>query len=355
MSVTVKRCASVVEYALGGPPDTFTAIDLVNQASEVFCSTYEWSFLKGGVVDVEFVQDRDYADLPTDFGHELATERKDGFTSGFTWTSRQHLAELRSHDPRTHLNFWGAVVWEQPAATANLTETSLAPSDGDDITVNGIKYTFRTNLSATANDVLIGASGTTASDNLVKAINQTGTAGAHYSAATILHTTVSARRTDSTTILFEAKTGGEATNDYTLAVNVTPAGWGVTTFSGGGGPPRPRIELYPTPSSREVDALKLFYCRTLGTATSDTYEIPIAEYCHALYFAILRALAKGYEEEDIGTASARLQAVLVGPLLTSTMRRDARMQSTFGVLSGGVTDSRFTYSSRYDNTIPDPA
>ena len=355
MSLTIKRCERVIRGALGGSPSIFTAIDLVNQASEVFCSAYEWSFLKGGLVDVEFVLDRDYADLPADFGHEVATKRKDGYTSGFSWTTKAHLAELRSHAPHTHLSFWGAVVWEQPAATANLLHNNVAPSSGKSVIVNGSKYTWRIDLSATANEVLIGGTGTTATDNLIKAINQSGVAGTHYSASTLLHTTVSARRTDTSTVLFEAKIGGEATNDYTLSEDVEEDGWDVTPFSGGGGPPTARIELYPTPTSREVDALKLFYCRTLGTATSDSYEVPLAPYCHALYIEILRALVLGHEEHDVASSSARLQQVLYGPLFIAASRRDARMQSNYGVLSGGVATMPYSYSSRYDNTIPDPA
>jgi hypothetical protein len=357
MSLTVKTCEKVIERALGGTPDTFTAIDLINQASEALVSSYEWSFLKGGSVDVSFVADQDYATLPADFGHELATERKDGFSTGFAWTSKDHLAELRSHDPRTRLHFWGAIVWEQDAATGTLTHDGAAPADAETVTVNGKVYTFKTTIGTTDGHVVRGADGETSADNLVAAINLSGTAGTTYGADTTLHETVSARRATSLTITLEAKTGGEAGNAYTLAetVDSSPAEWTGTTFTGGGGPPKARIALYPTPSTAEVAGLKLFYARTLGTATSDSYEIPVVPYCHTLYLEILRAIAQGYEEHDLGTASMRLTMVFDGPLFENAKRRDARTQSTYGVLAGGVTQRMRGYGSRYDNTIPDPA
>ena len=358
MSLTVKTCEKVIERALGGTPDTFTAIDLINQASEALVSSYEWSFLKGGSVDVSFVADQDYATLPADFGHELATKRKDGFSTGFAWTSKDHLAELRSHDPRTRLHFWGAIVWEQDAATGTLTHhESTNANDTNTVTVNGKIYEFKNTLATDDGDVKIGADGPASADNLVAAINLSGTAGTTYGANTTLHETASAYRSTTTAITFEAKTGGEAGNAYTLAEGVPVTDWEVSgaTFSGGGGPPKARIALYPTPSTAEVAGLKLFYARTLGTATSDSYEIPVVPYCHTLYLEILRAIALGYEEHDMGTASARLMQVFGGPLFANATRRDARTQSTYGVLTGGVAQQARGSGSRYDNTIPDPA
>jgi len=358
MSLTVKTCEKVIERALGGTPDTFTAIDLINQASEALVSSYEWSFLKGGSVDVSFVADQDYATLPADFGHELATERKDGFSTGFAWTSKDHLAELRSHDPRTRLHFWGAIVWEQDAATVPLAQ-GPKPDHNDTIEVNGKTYTWKSTISTTDGEVLIGASATTAGDNLIAAINLSGVAGTNYASGMTLHETVTGRRTGVSAFVLEAKIGGEAGNAYTLTdpSDNVHADWGPLpgTWTGGGGPPKARIALYPTPSTAEVAGLKLFYARTLGTATSDSYEIPVVPYCHTLYLEILRAIAQGYEEHDLGTASMRLTMVFDGPLFENAKRRDARTQSTYGVLAGGVTQRMRGYGSRYDNTIPDPA
>ena len=359
MSLTVKTCEKVIERALGGTPDTFTAIDLINQASEALVSSYEWSFLKGGSVDVSFVADQDYATLPADFGHELATKRKDGFSTGFAWTSRDHLAELRSHDPRTRLHFWGAIVWEQDGATATLTTDGTTPTaNADKVNVAGKEYTWRATISGSSvdGDVLLGSSDITATDNLIAAVNLSGTAGTDYASAMTLNEVASARRSATSVVTFEVKVGGEAGNAYTLTGTSLPGGYALTSpFSGGGGPPKARIALYPTPSTAEVAGLKLFYARTLGTATSDSYEIPVAPYCHTLYLEILRAIAQGYEEHDLGTASMRLTMVFDGPLFENAKRRDARTQSTYGVLAGGVTQRMRGYGSRYDNTIPDPA
>ena len=55
-----------------------------------------------------------------------------------------------------------------------------APADGNTITVNGYTFTFKTALTPTAWEVLIGVSATTAATNLTSAINWTAWAGTTY-------------------------------------------------------------------------------------------------------------------------------------------------------------------------------
>ena len=64
-------------------------------------------------------------------------------------------------------------------ATGTLT-FSAAPADGDTVTINSRVYTFKTALTPTADEVLIGASATTARDNLVSALNGSSGAGTTY-------------------------------------------------------------------------------------------------------------------------------------------------------------------------------
>lgn len=68
-------------------------------------------------------------------------------------------------------------------ATGVLSFTA-APSNGDTVTINSRTYTFRTTLTPTADEVLIGASVVTARDNLVAAINGASGAGTTYVAGT---------------------------------------------------------------------------------------------------------------------------------------------------------------------------
>ena len=55
-----------------------------------------------------------------------------------------------------------------------------APSDGDTVTIRGVKFTFKTALGTTAGNVLIGISATTAANNLEAAINGASGAGSTY-------------------------------------------------------------------------------------------------------------------------------------------------------------------------------
>jgi len=59
------------------------------------------------------------------------------------------------------------------AATGTLTSSGTKPSDGDEVTIGGTTYTFKTALDAStsANEVLIGANATEAFGNLVNAVN----------------------------------------------------------------------------------------------------------------------------------------------------------------------------------------
>ncbi len=73
----------------------------------------------------------------------------------------------------------------QIAVSQNLPSTytlgiATQPTDGDYITVGGVTFTFKTTLTPTAGEVLIGADADAANTNLAKAINDSGTAGTHY-------------------------------------------------------------------------------------------------------------------------------------------------------------------------------
>lgn len=66
------------------------------------------------------------------------------------------------------------------------------PAANQTITIAGQVYTFRTTVSTTANDVLIGATGTATAQNLVNAINLGPGSGTVYGSLTILNPNMSA-------------------------------------------------------------------------------------------------------------------------------------------------------------------
>lgn len=126
-------------------------------------------------------------------------------------------------------------------ATGTLTSSGTKPSDGDQVTIGGTTYTFKTTLTAstTANQVLIGASSTTALANLVNAINgntadTNGSGAAGYGTLTQANGSVTAAdTTPGTLITLTATTAGTAGNSVALTGGNTLTASGSGDLTGG--------------------------------------------------------------------------------------------------------------------------
>jgi flagellin len=116
-------------------------------------------------------------------------------------------------------------------ATATVSLTGL-PADGDTVDVDGTTYTFKTTLTATADQVAIGSSAATAATNLAEAIDANGTAGTNYGTGTTANANVSAVATGSTVTL-TAITAGTAGNAFTLTATGANTSVSGATFAGG--------------------------------------------------------------------------------------------------------------------------
>jgi hypothetical protein len=116
------------------------------------------------------------------------------------------------------------------AASANV-------SDGDTVTIDGVVYTFETGALDAAYKVKVGATTAASIDNLIDAINLTGTAGTTYGTGTAVHPTVHALSRTSSTDQLEvvAKTAGAAGNSIAISESSGVLSWtgGATTLSGG--------------------------------------------------------------------------------------------------------------------------
>jgi hypothetical protein len=69
--------------------------------------------------------------------------------------------------------------------------------------------------------------------------------------------------------------------------------------------------------------------------SNDTDLISIPVWVEPTYIQILRAFARGYEEEDATALDERLLAVAVGVLFKSAMDRDGMVQPHYGRMRGG--------------------
>ena len=142
------------------------------------------------------------------------------------------------------------------AADGTITVAVGNAQDGDEITIGGITYTWKTALSedAVPYEVLIGDDNSDAAANLQKAITAGDTEGTNYSTGTVAHPLVTAT-VDGAVVTVTAKTKGvvgnaiewaftpdtEGTSNVTLApeaaldggVDGTPAPKGAVTFAEG--------------------------------------------------------------------------------------------------------------------------
>ena len=103
------------------------------------------------------------------------------------------------------------------------------------------------------------------------------------------------------------------------------------------GAPVPRLEIYPAPGANATGAIRIFYRSDWTDLTSDSELLRVPAYVETLFLQVLRAFARGYEEEDQGSLTARLLEIGSGPLFSTAVVRDGEIQPDYGPLKGGLT------------------
>lgn len=117
-------------------------------------------------------------------------------------------------------------------ATQTLTSDATNVSEGETVTIEGQTYTFRATPS-NPYDVDIGADAATSLDNLKAAINDSGTEGTTYGTGTDAHPLVTATTNTDTTQVVEAKRFGTYANSYLVSETSAHLSWGASTLAGG--------------------------------------------------------------------------------------------------------------------------
>ncbi len=107
----------------------------------------------------------------------------------------------------------GSTVKSQGTITQSVGDVS----NNDTVTIDGKVYTFQTTLTNVDGHVLIADTASHTLDNLVAAINKGAGAGTNYALATSKHTTVSAAKGTSATVIITALKGGTDGDAITLA------------------------------------------------------------------------------------------------------------------------------------------
>jgi len=100
----------------------------------------------------------------------------------------------------------------------------------------------------------------------------------------------------------------------------------------------PILEIWPTPNSTEFGTVTIFY-RSTWNNIGDGDMVPIPDFCQEYFLQILRAFARGYEEEDAGTLDQRITGVIGGPIGRAARRFDGAQQSNMWlgpILNGAI-------------------
>lgn len=123
----------------------------------------------------------------------------------------------------------------------------------------------------------------------------------------------------------------------------------------GGGPPVPRLSIWPTPDATDANALNIYYRRGWMEMTSDNDLLTIPEWMEDTYLEVLRACAAGWTEHEEGSRAQRLAVVIESPDWKGAVKRDAQVQPDYGVLHNGMAESANWYGDWRDLPVPGPS
>lgn len=141
---------------------------------------------------------------------------------------------------------WAPTITTQPSAaaaagnasaTGTLTSDNTNVADGETVVIGSTTYTFKTALTPTAGQVLIGANADASLLNLIRAINHTGTAGTDYAnlgVTSVANTQVSAASSVTAhAFAVTALAAGLAGNAIASTETSAHLSWGAATLTGG--------------------------------------------------------------------------------------------------------------------------
>ena len=139
-----------------------------------------------------------------------------------------------------------ATTYSIDSTTGDITITAAGPAYADQVltstgtftdtqtvVVGSKTYTSQTVLTNVDGNFLIGASAAASHQNLMDAINLTGTAGTQYAALMTLNPDAEATAVTATTNTVKAKLWGTGGNALTSTTTQANASWGAATFAGG--------------------------------------------------------------------------------------------------------------------------
>ena len=341
------------------------AMRILNDAGNFLVNMNNWRWLESEQATLDFAKDTDYVWLPSNFRELLGVQTADGLNQGIQMTTQQKLLELRSVAVANSFVYQAAVVHAQRqlAASSQLV-CDADPVDGsalklDDGVNPAVTFTFRNAAgladlanteTATARNVTLGSTRATSITALTDAINK---APALFFKAADNNTTTP----DSKVNITYSRPGtvgnlGSHTSWFT-DTNSKFANPENMTGGIGSGPPRPRLDIWPTPTTDSLGAVTVYYRAGWMTVENDSQFLYMPEWIETLYLFLVRTFAQGYERESEFNIGVGLDNIVNSPLYLAAQQRDKEMTPSFGAMAGGAAQgvvNHYDYFWNFSNT-----
>ena len=344
MTLNVQEALEHINHTLSTKGTHAFGMRILNDAGEYLCTCHHWKWLERPRHNLHFEADQGYVWLPRDFRDLIAYDATQGLTSGLSLTTHQYLVELRTSAITTSTwRYWGAITHapRQERPTGTLTFSSV-PDDGDSFTLDDgvnapIEFEFDSAGDGTSGsgvtEIDTSASGLTSAQ--VAALVQTAIESVRLTGPLDIDAVVDA---DSASVVnLTNRRHGTIGN---ITITDASSGLAVTGMSGGrdGGRPEPRIDIWPDPTADLENALTIYYRAGWTHLNVDDVDVAIPEWLETVYIQLVRAHARGYEREDRGSMSMRVEEIYRSPHMRAAMERDAEMQPDYGPMQGGAAE-----------------
>jgi len=341
MSLSAHDAIRHIEHTLASDSvPSVGAMRILNDAGQFLVNMHNWRWLESQQATLDLLADTDYVWLPDNFRELVAVQTEDGINAGVKMTTQQQLLRLRSMSAANSYVYHAAVTHatRQEAATASITfSASTQPDTNSEIDLHdtvdaAVKYKFVTAAATDTDTIRYVVKGSTTADTakaFTDAVNATPTLYVHATDTASRVTTLTSTLTGTPGNSFTITTPGSGNTNTTIV-----------GFAGGrdGGPPQPRLDIWPTPTTDSLGGLLVYYRGGWMTVTNDRQMLYLPEWMETLYLLAVRAFARGYEREADGTVNMRLADIKQGPIFMAAQQRDKEMTPTIGSMTGGAVE-----------------
>tara|TARA_R100000808_G_scaffold573_1_gene2943 strand:+ start:10069 stop:11025 length:957 start_codon:yes stop_codon:yes gene_type:complete len=318
MALTGTKCIQHVEHTLGGElSPAIDGLSLVNDAGEFFSSIRPWKWLETAEAKLDLRAKITITGATTSSGAGTTLTKSNAFTN-YTFLEGDQI-EVTSGTNVT-------AGWHRVQSKTDASNLVLATSPG--ASGSAVAATLHTSAVALPSDFREMISINTTS-GLLKGVQLTG---------------------------FQDLLNKRASNFVSTGFHYGAIVQPTDTDVAYDGAPVARLEIWPQPDANETASLTLLYRAGWKrlTEVKDYLRLPV--YCEPLFLQVIRAFARGYEEEDGGSLSARLGEVMSGPLFVAAVDRDASIQPHYGPVHGGAAEMADHRSAfRNFNTVTGPS